>query len=106
MDLQKGLQASNGPDKKRKHRRTEIKVTGIAFFGTGKFDNLTFSTSEHIAHFYDAAEWFVKHQDIKTGTKFHSYMSENVHFIIFFFVCFVRWLAESGKTEVVRICGT
>lgn len=35
--------------------------------GTGSFDNLTFATSEHIGQFYDAAEWFVKHQDIKTG---------------------------------------
>lgn len=67
VDLQKGLQSTNGYDKKRKHRRTEIKVVSVSFLGTGSFDNLTFSTSEHIAQFYDAAEWFVKHQDIKTG---------------------------------------
>lgn len=84
MDLQKGLQASNGPDKKRKHRRTEIKVTGIAFLGTGKFDNLTFSTSEHIAHFYDAAEWFVKHQDIKTGMNFQTINAAKSQFIFLF----------------------
>lgn len=35
--------------------------------GTGSFDNLTFATSEHIAQFYDAAEWFVRHQDPVSG---------------------------------------
>lgn len=35
--------------------------------GSGSFDNLTLSTSNHIAQFYDAAEWFVRHQDINTG---------------------------------------
>lgn len=86
IDLQKGLQATtttvgpnaNGnshasppgvmPEKnKKKHRRTEIKVLAVSFLGSGSFDNVTFSTSEHIAQFYDAAEWFVRHQDPKTG---------------------------------------
>ena len=68
VDLQKGLQTNtNNLDKKRKHRRTEIKVTAISLMGSGSFDNLTFSTSQHIAQFYDAAEWFVKHQNVKTG---------------------------------------
>lgn len=80
-DLQKGTQAaaalvnpsanhvsSPAAEKiKRKHRRSDIKVVEIAFLGGGHFDNLTFSTTEHIAHFYDAAEWFVRHQDPKTG---------------------------------------
>ncbi|KAG4073608.1 hypothetical protein HA402_000832 [Bradysia odoriphaga] len=67
VDLQKGIQAQSNSDKKKKHRRTEIKVVGISFLGTGSFDNLTFSTSEHIAQFYDAAEWFVRHQDSSGG---------------------------------------
>lgn len=81
VDLQKGIQLANSAisggggagsvssnDKpKRKYRRTEIKVTAISFLGNGSFDNLTMSTSEHIAQFYDAAEWFVRHQDLKTG---------------------------------------
>lgn len=39
----------------------------MSFLGTGSFDNLTFATSEHIAQFYDAAEWFVRHQDPSGG---------------------------------------
>lgn len=78
VDLQKGIQgmtatpangggAVNVADKKRKLRRTEIKVTAISLMGAGTFDNLTFATSEHIAQFYDAADWFIRHQDAKTG---------------------------------------
>lgn len=52
---------------KKKLRRSDIKVTAISLFGTGKFDNLTFSTTEHITQFYDAAEWFVRNQNTKTG---------------------------------------
>lgn len=83
-DLTKGIQASaalsnaaaaananhvspTGEKSKRKHRRTDIKVIEIALLGAGAFDNITLSTNEHIAQFYDAAEWFVRHQDPKTG---------------------------------------
>lgn len=42
-------------------------MVGIALRGWGKVDNVSLSTSEHLAHFYDAAQWFVKHQDPNTG---------------------------------------
>lgn len=74
VDLQKGLQLQQAneqqqqPQQKRKKlRRTEIKLTGIAFHGNGSFDNLTLATSEHMANFYDAAEWLVRHQNTSTG---------------------------------------
>lgn len=79
VDLQKGLQLqqqvsggnnnnnNNNQEKKKKLRRTEIRLTGIAFHGNGSFDNLTLATSEHLANFYDAADWFVKHQNRTTG---------------------------------------
>lgn len=83
VDLQKGIQQvpitsvsnsfagmayTNGVDKmKKKLRRSDIKVTMISLFGAGKLDNITFSTTEHITQFYDAAEWFVLNQDAKTG---------------------------------------
>lgn len=81
IDLQKGIQqiplvgvsnsfagAAFTSDKmKKKLRRSDIKVTSISLFGAGKFDNLTFSTTEHITQFYDAAEWFVHNQNTKTG---------------------------------------
>lgn len=81
VDLQKGMQqiisggsrtgTGSGPstlDKlKKKLRRTDVKVTAISILGSGQFDNLTLATTEHIAQFYDAADWFVRHQDAKTG---------------------------------------
>lgn len=64
VDVQKGL---SGPERKIKIRRSELKIISISFLGVGYFDNITLSTYEHLAHFYDAAEWFVRHQDQKTG---------------------------------------
>ncbi|CAO1325006.1 unnamed protein product [Diamesa tonsa] len=66
VDVQKGVSALF-TDRKRKMRRSELKVVKIAFLGSGSFDNLTLSTSEHLTHFYDAAEWFVKHQNQSSG---------------------------------------
>ncbi|XP_034247978.1 D-glucuronyl C5-epimerase B [Thrips palmi] len=65
VDLQKGLLIQNRG--KRKLPRSKLKVVGIALRGWGKVDNVSLSTSEHLAHFYDAAQWFVKHQDPNTG---------------------------------------
>ncbi|GLH02048.1 D-glucuronyl C5-epimerase [Gryllus bimaculatus] len=65
VDLQKGL-AYEGRAK-RKLSRSKLKVVGLTFRGQGYLDNLTLSSSEHLAHFYDAAHWFVKHQDPDTG---------------------------------------
>lgn len=67
VDVQKGVAAASYSNRKQKMRRNELKVAKIAFLGVGAFDNLTLSTSEHISHFYDAAEWFVHHQNQSTG---------------------------------------
>ncbi|RZC42423.1 D-glucuronyl C5-epimerase, partial [Asbolus verrucosus] len=67
IDLQKGL---NYLDKdKSKHRipRSKLKIITMTLRGYGAIDNLTLSSSEHIQQFYDAAEWFVRHQDSETG---------------------------------------
>ena len=66
IDLQKGVVALYS-NRELKMRRSELKVVRIAFLGSAAFDNLTMSTSEHIQHFYDAAEWFVNHQNQSTG---------------------------------------
>ncbi|XP_037949871.1 D-glucuronyl C5-epimerase B [Teleopsis dalmanni] len=65
IDIQKGLTS----DKKSaiKVRRSDLRVLSISFLGIGFFDNITLATSNHMAHFYDAAEWFVNNQDMKTG---------------------------------------
>lgn len=44
-----------------------MKITHIILYGFGALDNLTLSSSEHMRQFYNAAEWFVKHQDQDTG---------------------------------------
>lgn len=72
VDVQKGIGALKGGDKKSqaatiKLKRSELRVVTIGFLGTGFFDNITLSTYEHMAHFYDGAEWFVNNQDKKTG---------------------------------------
>ncbi|XP_034102399.1 D-glucuronyl C5-epimerase B [Drosophila albomicans] len=66
IDVQKGIVMG---DKRSplKVRRSDLEVLSIAFLGIGFYDNLTLSTSDHLAHFYDAAEWFVHNQDTKTG---------------------------------------
>lgn len=53
-----GLIPGNSLEKfKKKLRRSDIKVTMITLYGAGKLDNITFSTTEHLRQFYDAAEW-------------------------------------------------
>lgn len=65
IDVQKALTGNS--KSQTKIRRSELKVQSISFLGIGFFDNITLSTYDHLAHFYDAAEWFVNNQDRKTG---------------------------------------
>ncbi|XP_016958114.1 D-glucuronyl C5-epimerase B [Drosophila biarmipes] len=66
IDVQKGIVLG---DKRSplKVRRSDLEVTALGFLGLGFYDNITLSTSDHLAHFYDAAEWFIHNQDPKTG---------------------------------------
>ncbi|XP_073845187.1 D-glucuronyl C5-epimerase [Musca autumnalis] len=69
IDVQKGLAIDN-PKKSQaatRVKRSDLRVVSIAFMGIGFFDNVSLSTSNHLAHFYDAAEWFIAHQDLRTG---------------------------------------
>ncbi|KAG8291443.1 D-glucuronyl C5-epimerase [Homalodisca vitripennis] len=65
VDLQKGLTLLNIG--KRKISRSKFKVGSITVHGSGMLDNLTLSSSEHMAQFYAAARWFITHQDPVTG---------------------------------------
>ncbi|XP_065564890.1 D-glucuronyl C5-epimerase B-like isoform X2 [Artemia franciscana] len=64
VDLQKGQSLS---EKGKRILRSRARVTAVIFRGVGYADNITLSSSEHLAHFYDAADWFVKHQDDEGG---------------------------------------
>ncbi|GBP43647.1 D-glucuronyl C5-epimerase B [Eumeta japonica] len=65
IDMQKGWAVQDRP--KRKSPRTKFKISSIILSGSGSLDNLTVSTSEHMAHFYAAAEWLVRKQSERTG---------------------------------------
>jgi heparosan-N-sulfate-glucuronate 5-epimerase len=67
VDLQKGLNYLDKDKSKHKIPRSKFKIITMTLRGYGAIDNLTLSSSEHIQQFYDAAEWFVKHQDLETG---------------------------------------
>lgn len=67
IDLQKGLQFQSGGEKRKKIRRSELRILEISLSGRGAFDNLTLATSDHMAHFFDAAEWLVKNQNKTSG---------------------------------------
>lgn len=67
VDLQKGLNYASKDKSKHKIPKSKLKIISINLRGSGAVDNLTLSSSEHIQQFYDAAEWFVKHQDSETG---------------------------------------
>ncbi|EDV38131.1 uncharacterized protein Dana_GF13803 [Drosophila ananassae] len=66
IDVQKGIVLGDRRSP-LKVRRSDLEVLSIGFLGLGFYDNVTLSTSDHLAHFYDAAEWFVHNQDVKTG---------------------------------------
>lgn len=68
IDVQKGL-AMESPKKSLivKIKRSDLRILSISFMGIGFFDNITLSTYNHLAHFYDGAEWFVNNQDLRTG---------------------------------------
>ncbi|XP_059224462.1 D-glucuronyl C5-epimerase isoform X2 [Stomoxys calcitrans] len=67
IDIQKGLSIENPKKSTNKVKRSDLRVLSISFMGIGFFDNVSLSTTNHLAHFYDAAEWFINHQDLRTG---------------------------------------
>ncbi|XP_018320352.1 D-glucuronyl C5-epimerase B [Agrilus planipennis] len=67
VDLQKGLSFLGYDKSHYRVSRSKVKISKIILRGQGTLDNLTISSSEHINHFYDAANWFVRHQDKERG---------------------------------------
>uniref|UniRef100_A0A147BGL5 heparosan-N-sulfate-glucuronate 5-epimerase n=1 Tax=Ixodes ricinus TaxID=34613 RepID=A0A147BGL5_IXORI len=64
VDLVKGL--SFGQHRTAARPRN-LRVHSIVLRGHGLLDNLTLSSSAHEAHFFDAADWFVRRQDDAGG---------------------------------------
>ncbi|KAK8779584.1 hypothetical protein V5799_019071 [Amblyomma americanum] len=68
VDLVKGLSFGQ---RKMAARPRNLRVHSIVLRGYGLIDNLTLTTSAHEAHFFDAAEWLVQHQDDTGGWPIH-----------------------------------
>lgn len=63
MDLLKGLSL-----KCSKYRKLgSLTLLGITVRGHGWLDNVTVSSAAHMDHFFNAANWFVAHQDSRGG---------------------------------------
>lgn len=67
IDIQKGLNVDSPKKAAIKVKRSDLRIVSISFMGAGFYDNLTMATADHLAHFYDAAKWFVNNQDKETG---------------------------------------
>ncbi|KAL5014972.1 hypothetical protein ScPMuIL_009242 [Solemya velum] len=66
VDFRKGLSYKFSKNKKitKKH---SAKITAISFHGQGLLSNVTLASAAHLEHFYDAADWLVRHQDDQGG---------------------------------------
>ncbi|XP_049866763.1 D-glucuronyl C5-epimerase B isoform X2 [Pectinophora gossypiella] len=65
IDMQKGWALQDRP--KRKSPRNKFKISSIILCGGGAVDNVTVSSSEHMAHFYAAAAWLARQQRARSG---------------------------------------
>lgn len=51
-----------------KHRKTkDLTLLEINIRGKGRVDNIKLASAAHMDHFFDAANWFVNHQDSRGG---------------------------------------
>lgn len=66
VDFRKGLTYKFSKNKKSTKKHS-AKITAISFHGQGQLSNVTLSSSAHLDHFYDAANWLVRHQDDQGG---------------------------------------
>lgn len=66
VDVQKGIMMQLGK-KYRGSRLVPLRIISVSVRGHGWIDNITFASSAHLEQMYDAADWFVRHQDNKGG---------------------------------------
>ncbi|XP_006813331.1 D-glucuronyl C5-epimerase B-like [Saccoglossus kowalevskii] len=65
-DLRKGVGQTNGKSVK-KAKVSLRSIVKLSVQGFGRIDNVKLSTTAHMAHFYDAANWLLNNQDKKGG---------------------------------------
>lgn len=65
IDLHKGWPSMQNKRKSSKPRN--LQVHSIELRGFGRIDNVSLSSTAHVAHFFAAANWLVNHQDKNGG---------------------------------------
>ncbi|XP_015916541.1 D-glucuronyl C5-epimerase B [Parasteatoda tepidariorum] len=65
IDFNKGLPSMQS--KKKIAKPKNLQVRSIIFSGFGRVDNMSLSSTSHMAHFFAAANWLVNHQDKSGG---------------------------------------
>ncbi|XP_070561426.1 D-glucuronyl C5-epimerase B-like [Ptychodera flava] len=65
-DIRKGIGQTNGKSVK-KLKVTISNIVKITVQGFGRIDNVLLSTTAHMAHFYEAANWLLRNQDEHGG---------------------------------------
>ncbi|XP_042214711.1 D-glucuronyl C5-epimerase B-like [Homarus americanus] len=68
IDVHKGATSSPSLRKKfKKVSRSKLTIVSLSLHGEGSVTNITLASAEHLHHFYDAANWLLKHQDEQGG---------------------------------------
>lgn len=68
IDVHKGASSSPFLRKKfKKVSRSKLNIVSLSVHGEGSIANITLASAEHLHHFYDAANWLLKHQDEQGG---------------------------------------
>lgn len=47
--------------------RSKLRLLSLSLNGSGSITNVTLASAEHLHHFYDAADWLLRHQDQQGG---------------------------------------
>ena len=47
--------------------KSKLRLLSLMLHGSGAVGNITASAHAHMRHFYDAADWMIRHQDDKGG---------------------------------------
>ncbi|ESO90470.1 hypothetical protein LOTGIDRAFT_123168 [Lottia gigantea] len=67
IDFDKGLALKYNKSKRTKMKLKVSRIKVVIVRGHGWLDNLTLSTTAHLDHFYNAANWLVLHQNDRGG---------------------------------------
>ncbi|KAG0726059.1 D-glucuronyl C5-epimerase B [Chionoecetes opilio] len=62
--------ASSTPSLRKKFKkvsRSKLRLLSLTLSGSGSLTNVTVASAEHLHHFYDAADWLLRHQDQQGG---------------------------------------